>query len=62
MSPTASSIICSIGRQLGQRLGRDPSETIRHLFQRLSVTLWRGNAAMWCARQLPFPPSIDGVV
>ena len=52
-SPTACSIICSIGRRLGQRLGRDPSETSRHLFQQLSVTLWRGNAAMWCARQLP---------
>ena len=51
-SPMASSIIRSIGR-----LGRDPTETIRHLFQRLSVTLWRGNAAMWCAcaRQLPLP-------
>ena len=57
-SPMASSIIRSIGR-----LGRDPTETIRHLFQRLSVTLWRGNAAMhvvcMCSAAAP-PPSIDG--
>ena len=60
-SPMASSIIRSIGR-----LGRDPTETIRHLFdfQRLSVTLWRGNAAMWCAcaRQLPLPLPLTVII
>lgn len=60
--PSAVSTIRSIGRLLAQRLGRNPADTCRHLFQRLSVALWRGNAAMWVARQPPLPPSVDGLL
>ena len=44
--------ISRIGRLVGQRLGTTPAETVSHLFQRLSICLWRGNATMW-ARRLP---------
>ena len=33
------------GRLQGQRLGISPAESTIHLFQRLAVCLWRGNAA-----------------
>ena len=36
--------ISSIGRLMGQRFGISPSESTRHIFQRLSISLWRGNA------------------
>jgi hypothetical protein len=52
--------IRSVGRLQGQHLGLDPLETTHHLFQRLSVILWRGNACMWLSRAISFPPSTDG--
>ena len=60
--PSAVSTIRSIGRLLAQRLGHNHADTCRHLFHRLSVALWRGNAAMWVARQPPLPPSVDGLL
>ena len=44
--------ISRVGRLVGQRLGTIPAEAVSHLFQRLSICLWRGNASMW-ARRLP---------
>ena len=35
--------------------------TARHLFQRLAVTLQRGNAALWAKRAVPPPPCVDGI-
>ena len=52
--PSAVSIICSISRLLAHRQGRNPADTCCHLFQRLSVALWRGNTAMWIACSLLF--------
>ena len=61
-SDQALETIRGIGRLQGQRLGISLAETTTHLFQRLAVCLWRGNAAMW-ARRLPVrPPEVDGVV
>ena len=37
--------ITAIGRSQGQRLGIPPSDSTRHLFQRLTVSLWRGMPA-----------------
>ncbi len=51
-----------IGRILGQRLGSSPAESTRHLFQRLSVTLWKGNAAMWLGRLQSNIAMIDGII
>ena len=61
-SQDAVSTIRSIGRIQALCLGLDPGETISHLFQRLSVALWRGNAQMWCSRFPIPPPSVDGVI
>ena len=51
-----------IGRQQGQRLGIPPAESTRHLFQRLAISLWRGNATLWINRQPIRPASVDGLV
>ena len=61
-SSSASDIIGQISRLLAQRLGQSLSHTRQHLFQRLSVALWRGNAAMWATRRPSLPPSIDGII
>ena len=42
----------SLGRLVEQRLGISPSDSTFHLFQRLAVCLWRGNASM-CIRHAP---------
>ena len=44
-SEEAIQTIKSIGRLQGQRLGIPPPETTRHLFQRLAISLWKGNAS-----------------
>ena len=61
-SDEAITTIRSIGRLQGQRLGIPPPESTRHLFQRLAVALWKGNAGLWIRRQPTLPPSIDGLL
>ena len=61
-SDLAAKTISRIGRLLGQRLGIPPSITSRQLFQRCSVSLWRGNAALWLHRFPPISSFIDSVV
>lgn len=61
-SSVAASTIREIGKLQAYRLGLSSSNTISHLFQRLSITLWRGNAAMWAARSPILSPIDDGVV
>ena len=51
-----------IGRLLGQRSGVPPAESTRHLFQRLSVCLWRGNATMWLERLPSHSAWVDGII
>ena len=46
-SDKVADTIKSIGRLLGQRVGFPPAETTAHLFQRLAIALWRGNATVW---------------
>ena len=58
----AVSTIASIGRLQGQRMGIPPSETTRHLFQRLAICLWRGNATLWLRRKPVRPAAVDGLV
>ena len=43
-------------------LASPPSITSRQLFQRCSVSLWRGNAALWLHRFPPISSFIDSVV
>lgn len=61
LSSSAVSNLTYLGRLVGQRLGIPPSESIRHLFQRCAISLWRGNAALWIRRLPTLAPSVDGV-
>ena len=61
-SDWAADTIQSFGRLLGQRLGIPSSDSTTHLFQRLSICLWRGNATMWIRCTPIRPPEVDGVV
>ena len=45
--------ISRIGRLVGQRLGTTPAEAVLHLFQRLSICLWRGNAIVGSPPSVP---------
>ena len=54
--------IKSIGRLQGQRLGIPPPDTMRHLFQRLAISLWKGNASLWVRRQPACSATVDGIV
>ena len=58
----AADIIRAIGRLQGQRLGIPPAEATRHFFQRLAVSLWRGNAALWIGRLPTRSPELDGII
>ena len=59
--PTAIKVLTKLGRQLARHTGRQDSEVLQHLFQRLSVLLMRGNAALILSRALDIAPqTIDG--
>ena len=58
----ATHTICRIGRLLGQRTSTPPAETTRHLFQRLSVTLWKGNTTLWQQRLPTHSHWVDGAI
>ena len=61
--PDAIATIRSIGRASGQPLNStDPIDMTKHLFGRLAIALWRGNAGLWMHRYPSLPPSIDGLV
>ena len=53
--------ITAIGRLQRQRLGLSTSETTAHLFKKLSVCLWRGNACTWASRAPVQSPIVDRV-
>ena len=52
-SDEAIHTIASIGCLKGQRLGIPLSESIRHLFQRLTISLWKGNATSATSQSSP---------
>ena len=55
--------IRAIGRDIGLRLSSpNPSISSKHLFGRVAIALWRGNASLWLHRHPTLPPSLDGVV
>ena len=54
-------VVRTLGEALAQQGGyQDPTTTTSHLFNRLSIALWRGNACLWLHRQPPPPPTVDG--
>ena len=52
----------SLWRLQAQRLGSEPAKATRHLAQKVSISLWRGNAALWTARQPSVPSVVDGLL
>ena len=62
LSREAIDTVSSIGHIQGQRLGIPPAESICHLFQRLAIALWRGNATLWIRRQPVRPAVLDGLI
>ena len=62
LSPLAINVVVRIGRLLDQRLGLPPKKKTRHLFQQISVSLWHGNASLWCHHFPLLPPYRDGVI
>ena len=62
LSDTASDTISCIGCLLGQRLGICPAESTHHLFQKIALSFWRGNATAWINRSPSLAPSLDGVI
>ncbi|XP_019859905.1 PREDICTED: uncharacterized protein LOC100641226 [Amphimedon queenslandica] len=61
-SKAAVSVLRTISGHLASRRGLDQLEVSLHLFQRLSVALWRANAHMWLSRSPILPPDVDGQV
>ena len=61
-SDEAIQTIARIGRLQGQRLGISPSESIRHLFQRLAISLLKENATLWIRRQPVRPAKVGGLI
>ena len=41
---------------------RERHTSTRHLYQRLAISLWRGNASAWIHRSPQLAPSLDGVI
>ena len=61
-SDDAIGTISRIGRLMGQRSGSPPAEATRHLFQKLAISLWRGNATMWLRRLPTHSAQINGII
>ncbi len=59
----AINIIGAIGNAIDRRvtMTHSTSSTKKHLFHRLAIALWRGNACLWLHRQQTLPPSADGI-
>ena len=49
--------ITRIARALARETGKDDKTAIRHLFQRLGISLARGNAALFLSRKPDCPPA-----
>ena len=62
LSDATNKPLSSLGCLIGQHFGVPPHESSHHLFQRLAISLWRGNATAWIHRCRPPAPFIDGVV
>ena len=54
--------IQTTGRLQRQRLGIPPPETMRHLFQRLAISVWKGNASLRGRRQPACSATVDIIV
>ena len=48
--PTAIRVLNKLGRQVARHIGKDDAEIQQHMFQRLSILLMKGNAALISSR------------
>ena len=54
-------VISKLGKQLARQTGREETQAVEHLFQRLSVSLAKANASLLTSRQPSHAPQIvDG--
>jgi len=58
-SDLAMDTIREIGKLQALRCNLPPSHSIHHLYQRLSITLWKGNANSWASRMPILSPLED---
>ena len=59
-SPDSIALISRIEKLVGQRFGSPPATAIKHLFQHLSITLWKGNATLWSCHLPLHSAWVDG--
>ena len=52
----------SLGCLQAQLLGSEPAEATCHLGQMVSISIWRGNAALWTAQQPSVLATVDGLL
>ena len=52
----------TLGRLQAQRLGLEQAEATGHLAQWVSISRWRGNAALWTARQPSLLATVGGLL
>ena len=62
LSEDTVGIIKSLATAISQRTDSSDPSSHNHLFQRVVVALWRGNACLWLHRQPPLDPAIDGIL
>ena len=61
--PQSAEVITKLARQLSAQSGQPFEETSRHIYQRLSILLTKGNSAMILSRRTTFTEApIDGDV
>ena len=54
-------VLTKLGRELARQTGREEGESVRHLFQRLSILLMKGNASLILSRTPAFSDQeVDG--
>ena len=62
LSADTVGIIRSLATAISQHTDSSDPSSHNHLFQRVVVALWRGNACLWLHRQPPLAPDIDGIL
>ena len=62
LSGDTINIIRSFASAISLRTGSPDPSNHNHIFHRVAIALWRGNACLWLHRLPPMAPSIDGIL
>ena len=62
LSEDTNEIIGYLATAISQRTDSSDPSNHKHLFHRVAVALWRGNAGLWLYRQPMLAPPIDGIL